>query len=101
MTIPLSTTAGTLLVCINADGPVRTLNGDPRPGDSAGLVFKRIYTLRGWHPFIPEHVLLSEIERSSNGCALAFHRARFKVAVLPRQLTELLRTAPLKVAELG
>ena len=95
--IPINTPPGTRIVCINADGPVTNINGDPKPGVSAGLVLKRTYTLAMWCPIVPDHFWIHEVSETSDGCSIVFHRARLKLAVLPRSLTQFTERMPRKI----
>lgn len=84
--VPLSTAPGALIVCIARPADVKNTRGNPFP-------FERgtVCTLVGWFetPRHPEPLMMIEECRGPY-----FARSLFKLAVLPRCLTDALTSAP-------
>lgn len=90
------TPPGTLVVCIN-NGPIPLPNG--KIYDASNLVVGQVYTLDKIIKSKPRGTyiaaLLVEVSPTEKG-VIGFKLDRFKPAVLPKCLTELLTTAPVK-----
>lgn len=104
MSIPLNTPPGTLIVCVDDSIRHDLTPWNTRSTDLRGLVRGKVYELAAIEDCggAPTAVLVG-VKRSHQKHHVfkpnGFHVNRFRLAVLPKALTDILTSAPIKTKE--